>query len=86
MESILQNFVRPNLSWCKNVKYFCARTYGSFALKMRVTASRVLDNGVQKRAKLSSGSDLRRSNLSESKSDAIFAEMVLTNPLDCNKI
>ena len=54
--------------------------------EMRVTASRALDNGVQKRAKLSSGSDLRRSNLSGSKSDAIFAETVLMNPLDCNKI
>ena len=51
--------------------------------EMRVTASRALDNGVQKRAELSSVSDLRRSN--SSKSDAIFAETVLMNPLDCNK-
>ena len=40
---------------------------------------------VYKRAKLSSGSDLRRSNLSESKSDTNFAETVLMNPLDCKQ-
>ena len=38
---------------------------------------------VYKRAKLSSGSDLRRSN--SSKSDAIFAETVLMNLLDCKQ-